>query len=327
MIPYEKRYETMTYRRLGNSGLLLPAISLGLWHNFSTCEPLDRSKEMIFAAFDKGVTYFDLANNYGPPAGGAEITMGKIMEQDLKPYRDELIISTKAGHEMWSGPYGDWGSRKSLISSLDQSLKRLNLDYVDIFYSHRYDPLTDIEETMCALDQIVRSGKALYVGLSKYPATPLQRAIAILKELKTPLVAHQVRYSMLVRAVEDDVFEIHSEQKLGCISFSPLAQGMLSPKYLNGIPESSRAREEHFLKSADVEKNISTIKALNSIAEKRGQTLSQMAIAWQLHDNRVTSVIMGISAKEQLEENLLALSNTTFTPDELSQIDSITNHK
>lgn len=327
MTPNPNRYKDMIYRRLGNSGLLLPAISLGLWHNFSISQPLEQSKNMIFAAFDKGITHFDLANNYGPPPGGAETTMGKILTSNLKPYRDELIISTKAGHEMWSGPYGDWGSRKSLISSLDQSLKRLNLDYVDIFYSHRYDPQTDLEETMCALDQIVRSGKALYVGLSKYPPEALIQAISILKELKTPLVSHQVRYSMLVRGVENEIFDIHKDKNIGCISFSPLAQGMLSPKYLHGIPESSRAKEELFLKSSDIEKNISTIKALNEIAEKREQTLSQMAIAWQLYNDRVTSVVMGISAKEQLEENLLALANRSFTSEELSQIDSITNPK
>ncbi|MEG1649761.1 MAG: aldo/keto reductase, partial [Rikenellaceae bacterium] len=228
------------------------------------------------------------------------------------------------GHQMWDGPYGDFGSRKSLIASIDQSLKRLKLDYVDIFYSHRYDPQTNLEETMLALSQIVRSGKALYVGLSKYPVDALRKAIDILKELNTPLVVHQVRYSMLVRGAEDGVFDLHKEKKLGCVSFSPLAQGLLSPKYLNGIPESSRAREEHFLKTTDVEKNINIIKALNAIAEKRGQTLSQMAIAWQLSDDRVTSVIMGISAKEQLEENLLALSNTKFSDEELRQINNIT---
>ncbi|MFI3321220.1 MAG: aldo/keto reductase [Rikenellaceae bacterium] len=320
----EKRYQTMPYRRAGESGLLLPAISLGMWHNFSQNDSYARSKDMLFTAFDNGITHIDLANNYGPPPGDAEITFGKIISTDLKPYRDELIISNKAGHEMWSGPYGDWGSRKSLIASCDQSLRRMKLDYVDIFYSHRYDPSTPLEETMCALDQIVRSGKALYVSLSKYPAEPLAKALDILRELRTPVVLHQVRYSMLNRVVEDSVMELHKEKKIGCISFSPLAQGMLSSRYLNGIPADSRAAIGGFLKSGDVEQNHEKILALNEIAQQRGQTLSQMAIAWQLHDDRVTSVIIGASSSAQIIENLSSLENLVFSSEELAAIDKIT---
>lgn len=324
-IASDNRYDSMLYRRAGKSGLRLSALSLGLWHNFTQNDPLQRSKDMIFSAFDRGVTHFDIANNYGPPPGDGEITFGKIISTDLKAYRDELIISTKAGHEMWPGPYGDWASRKSLIASLDQSLKRLKLDYVDIFYSHRYDPNTDIEETMCALDQIVRSGKALYVSLSKYPLHALERALPILRELHTPVILHQLRYSLLSREPENDVMKFHAENGLGCISFSPLAQGMLSSRYLDGIPADSRAnRGISSLKVDDIESNRAKIIALNEIAQQRGQSLSQMAIAWQLYDNRITSVIIGASSAAQVIENISSLSNISFSAEEIMKIDAIT---
>lgn len=321
---HTNRYDNIPYRRAGKSGLLLPAISLGLWHNFSLAEPIEKSKDMLFTAFDSGINYIDLANNYGPPPGDAERTFGKIITTDLKPYRDELIISTKAGHEMWPGPYGDWASRKSLIASLDQSLSRMNLDYVDIYYSHRYDANTPLEETMCALDQIVRSGKALYVGLSKYPEDKLCEAIAILRELRTPFIVHQIRYSMFCRQPERELFDLHKRMDVGCVSFSPLAQGMLSSKYLTSIPDHSRASKDGFLKREQVENHREKIVALNDIAINRGQTLSQMAIAWQLHDDRVTSVLIGVSSSKQIVENLKSLDNTSFTSEELLAIDQIT---
>ncbi len=319
----KNRYSKMHYRRAAKSGLQLPAISLGLWHNFTFERGLQHSRDMLFAAFDNGITHFDLANNYGPPPGDAERVFGEIITEDLASYRDELIISTKAGYLMWEGPYGEWGSRKNLIASIDQSLGRMKMDYVDIFYSHRYDPNTELEETMGTLDQIVRSGKALYAGLSNYPAEPLRKAVEILHELRTPVVVHQIKYSMLVREPEKELFAAHDELSLGCVSFSPLAQGLLSDKYLGGIPENSRATLEHFLKSGDVEANISKIQALNTIAQERGQSLSQMAIAWQLCDERVTSVLIGASNPQQILENIGAQNNTHFTSEELQAIDSI----
>ena len=319
----EDRYDNILYRRAGKSGLLLPAISLGLWHNFTQDRPVEIIKDMLFTSFDKGITHFDLANNYGPPPGDAEITFGKVINNELAAYRDELIISTKAGYLMWGGPYGDWGSRKYLLSSLDQSLKRMKLDYVDIFYSHRYDPNTPLEETMGALDTAVRSGKALYVGLSNYPADVLPKALEILRELKTPYVLHQVRYSMLVRNIEEKLIDVHKKEGIGCISFSPLAQGQLSSRYLDGIPSDSRASLGHFLTTADVEKNLFKVRALNEIALKRGQTLAQMAISWQLYDDRVTSVLVGASNASQIKENLKSLDNIHFSQEELDAINTI----
>ncbi len=318
-----ERYSQMNYRRAAKTGLLLPAISLGLWHNFTYEKGVPQSRDMLLTAFDNGITHFDLANNYGPPPGDAERVFGEIINGDLAGHRDELIVSTKAGYLMWEGPYGEWGSRKNLVASVDQSLRRMRMDYVDIFYSHRYDPNTELEETMCALDQIVRSGKALYAGLSNYPAKPLKKALKILRELRTPVVLHQIKYSMLVRQAEKELFDLHKELSVGCISFSPLAQGLLSDKYLGGIPENSRATLEHFLKSADVKTNIEKIEALNAIAKERGQSLAQMAIAWQLCDERVTSVLIGASSPEQIIENIGAQTNTHFTTEELQAIDAI----
>lgn len=324
-IANDDRYsKKINYQRCGSSGLLLPQISLGLWQNFSQNAPYERSREMLLTSFDNGITHFDLANNYGPPAGDGEIVFGKVLSQDLKPYRDELVISTKAGHLMWPGPYGDWASRKSLLSSLDQSLKRMNLDYVDIFYSHRYDPLTDLEETMCALDHAVKSGKALYVGLSKYPAAPLAEALKILRELRTPVLLHQVRYSMLVREPEAELFDIHRDNKVGCISFSPLAQGVLSSKYLDNIPLGSRASGDGTLKREYIQAQHEKIVELNNMAIERGQTLSQMAIAWQLFNKNITSVIVGASSKEQILENIAATDNINFSEFEIAKIDKIT---
>lgn len=321
--PSSDNYSRMSYRRCGNSGLLLPAISLGLWHNFGN-DVAHHTKQLICRkAFDLGVTHFDLANNYGPPPGSAETAFGKILREDFSGYRDQLVISTKAGYNMWPGPYGEWGSRKYLISSCDQSLKRLGVDYVDIFYSHRFDPNTPLEETMGALDQIVRSGRALYVGISSYNAQRTREALAILKELGTPCLIHQPSYSMLNRWVEEDgLFDVLGENKIGSIVFSPLAQGMLTNKYLKEVPAGSRASQAKSLNSAFLsEENLARIKALNSIAEKRGQTLAQMAVAWVLRDERVTSALIGASRPEQVEDCFGALNNLNFSPEELIEID------
>ena len=319
----EGRYDAMDYRRSGGSGLLLPAISLGLWQNFGDVDDFEERRKILMEAFDKGITYFDLANNYGPSPGSAEKNFGKVMANEFKPYRDELIIASKAGYTMWDGPYGDWGSRKYLVASCDQSLKRMGLDYVDIFYSHRYDPNTPIEETMGALDYIVRSGRALYAAISNYPAPQAAKAIRILNDLGTPCVAHQIKYSMIVHEMGDSLFKLHKKEGVGCVSFSPLAQGLLSDKYLNGIPEGSRASRNDSLEKDFVQNNVSKVYQLNRIAEKRGQTLAQMAISWQLYDDRVTSVLVGVSSQKQLEDNLGALSNCTFSAEELKEINEI----
>lgn len=321
------RYDCgMQYRRAGKSGILLPAVSLGLWHNFGDVDTLSLSQKKIHYAFDHGVTHFDLANNYGPSYGSAEETFGSIMQRSMAPYRDELFISTKAGHDMWEGPYGIWNSRKHLMASLDQSLKRMRLDYVDIFYSHRYDPETPLEETLQALTDIVRQGKALYVGLSKYPKEQLEIAYRFLKENRTPCLLYQGRYSLLDQAVEKEgILEESAAQGSGFIAFSPLAQGLLSDRYLNGIPEDSRiARGGYLKKEALTNKVLSQIKALNQVALRRNQTLAEMSLAWLLQDNRVTSVIIGASSVEQLKDNLNALSNTNFAPEELQEIRQIT---
>lgn len=319
-IPASNRYsQTLAYRHCGKSGLKLPAISFGLWHNFGDVNDLKEARNMIIAAFDKGITHFDLANNYGAPAGSAEVNFGKIIKSDLLPFRDELIISTKAGHLMWDGPYGDWGSRKHLIASLNQSLSRMGLDYVDIFYSHRYDPNTPLEETMNTLSDMVRLGKALYVGISKYPADKAREAIRILKENGTPCLVHQDRYSLFNREVERGIFPLIEEKKIGFVAFSPLAQGMLSSKYLKGVPENSRAAQSFgFLKKDQITPEVlEKINKLNKFAMNRGQTLSQMAIAWALHDNRVSSVLIGASSVKQLNENIGALTKIDFTDEEL----------
>ncbi len=329
-IASESRYAAMQYRRCGKSGLLLPAISLGLWQNFGERNDFDNCRAMLLKAFDNGITYFDLANNYGPPPGSAERTFGRVIGAELRGHRDELVIASKAGYTMWEGPYGDWGSRKYLIASCDQSLRRTGLDYFDIFYSHRYDPGTPIEETMAALDQIVRSGKALYAAISNYPPKPAAKAIKILKKLGTPCVAHQIKYSMLVQETGDSLFALHAEKGVGCVSFSPLAQGMLTDRYLNGIPEGSRAAHRigpRTLSPDFVTEHIGRIKALNDIAAQRGQSLAQMAIAWQLCDERITSVLVGASSPAQLENNLGALGNTRFTDGELVRIDEILNNR
>lgn len=321
----EKRYSTMEYARCGKSGLKLPILSLGLWHNFGSKDVFDNMKDMCFTAFDNGITHFDLANNYGPVAGSAEENFGRILNSDLKPYRDELIISTKAGYGMWEGPYGDWGSRKYLISSLDQSLKRMNTPYVDIFYHHRPDPETPIEETIMALDQIVRSGKALYVGLSNYNKEQLEQALPLFKELHIPFIINQNKYSIFDRTIENNGFkDFASDSGKGIIAFSPLAQGLLTDKYLKGIPEDSRVkRDGRFLKEIDVEKNLSKIIALNEIAQKRNQTLAQMALSWILRDGKVTSVLIGASSSSQILDNLKIINNTSFTEEELKKIDEI----
>jgi L-glyceraldehyde 3-phosphate reductase len=324
-IASETRYQQMTYNRCGSSGLKLPAISLGLWHNFGGVDVFENCRAMLRRAFDAGITHFDLANNYGPPPGSAEETFGKLLHQDFNSYRDEMIISTKAGYYMWPGPYGEWGSRKNLLSSLDQSLKRMQLEYVDIFYSHRFDPETPLEETMAALNHAVRMGKALYAGISNYPAEQAKNAITILKELGTPCLIHQPRYSMFERWVEGGLLDVLEKDGVGCIAFSPLAQGLLTNRYLKGIPDDSRAAKAHgFLKKeAITETQISKIQKLNAIAEKREQTLAQMALAWVLKDTRVTSVLIGASSTAQLDDNLKALKNLTFTPDELTKIETI----
>ena len=319
------RYSDMTYRRCGRSGLVLPALSLGLWHNFGEPDDPRTARETALAAFEAGITHFDLANNYGPPPGAAEITLGNLFKNDLHPYRDELIISTKAGYKMWDGPYGDWGSRKYLAASLDQSLKRMGLDYVDIFYHHRPDPDTPLEETMGALDHFVRQGKALYAGISNYPAEMTLQAANILKELGTPCLIHQAGYSMLNRSIEDSLIDVLTEQGIGCIAFSPLYQGLLTDKYLSGIPENSRAAKPHgFLQREDITVEVvDRIRALNKIALSRGQSLAQMAIAWILRHEIMVSVLAGASSVRQLEENIQALENTDFSDEELFEIDSI----
>jgi L-glyceraldehyde 3-phosphate reductase len=316
------RYDSMDYRRCGLSGLKLPPLSLGLWHNFGHDRPLEVARAMILRAFDLGVTHFDLANNYGPPYGSAESNFGQVLERDLRPYRDELIISTKAGYDMWPGPYGEWGSRKYLLASLDQSLARMGLDYVDIFYSHRFDPDTPLEETMGALDSAVRQGKALYVGISSYSAKRTAEAAAILRDLGTPLLIHQPSYSLLNRWIETDLLDVLEQEGVGCIAFSPLAQGMLTDKYLDGVPERSRAAEGRFLTSDMLtEERLGHVRALHEIAAARGQALSQMAIAWVLRDPRVTSALVGARSVEQLEQNLAALDRLDFSADELETID------
>jgi L-glyceraldehyde 3-phosphate reductase len=318
----EDRYERMIYNRCGRSGLQLPAVSLGLWHNFGHDRPLETSRAIVRRAFDLGITHFDLANNYGPPYGSAEDTFGALLRTDLAPYRDELVVSTKAGYDMWPGPYGEWGSRKYLLASLDQSLQRLGLDYVDIFYSHRFDPDTPLEETLGALDTAVRQGKALYAGISSYSAVQTREAEAILRGLGTPLLIHQPSYSLLNRWIEPDLLDALGDLGVGCITFSPLAQGMLTDRYLQGIPEGSRASRPSSL-SPDLltDDALAKIRALNEIASGRGQTLAQLALAWTLRDRRVTSTLVGASSVEQLEANVSALDGLGFTGDELAEID------
>ncbi len=321
-LPHPNRYDSMVYRKCGERGLKLPLVSMGLWHNFGGTSSFENARQIIRRSFDLGITHFDLANNYGPPPGSAEENFGKILRQDLGRYRDELIISSKAGYYMWPGPYGEWGSRKYLISSLDQSLKRMGLDYVDIFYSHRFDPDTPLEETMMALDQIIRHGKALYVGISSYGPQNTVRAFEILEELGTPCLIHQSSYSMLNRWVENGLLDVLEEYGVGMIAFSPLAQGMLTDKYLHGIPKDSRAQKGSSLeKNLLSEENLRNVAALNQIAQERGQTLAQMALAWVLRDERVTSVLIGASRPEQVEENVNALKNLSFIDEELEKID------
>ncbi|MEZ0171957.1 L-glyceraldehyde 3-phosphate reductase [Microvirga sp. TS319] len=321
--PADNRYDEMIYNRCGRSGLKLPAISLGLWHNFGEDKSAATAREICRTAFDLGITHFDLANNYGPPPGSAETLFGEILRSEFHGLRDELVISTKAGYRMWPGPYGEWGSRKYLLSSLDQSLRRMGLDYVDIFYSHRFDPETPLEETMMALDSAVRQGKALYVGLSSYNAQRTREALAILRELKTPCIIHQPSYSMLNRWIEEDgLLDALDDLGMGSIVFSPLAQGMLTTKYLDGIPDSSRAAAGKSLRTSFLnDENLSRIRSLNDIAARRGQTLAQMALAWVLRGGRVTSALIGASRPEQVEDCVGALRNPTFTPDELAEID------
>jgi L-glyceraldehyde 3-phosphate reductase len=320
--PAAGRYDSMQYRRCGRSGLQLPAVSLGLWQNFGTEAPLERSRAIVRRAFDLGITHFDLANNYGPPYGSAEKNFGQIMREDLRPFRDELVISTKAGYDMWPGPYGEWGSRKYLLASLDQSLERMGLDYVDIFYSHRFDPNTPLEETMGALDTAVRSGRALYVGISSYSAEHTREAVKILRSLGTRLLIHQPSYSMLNRWIEDGLLDVLGEEGIGCIGFSPLAQGVLTDRYLDGIPEGSRASRPGSLSRDQLnEQTVAKVRALNEIAARRGQTLAQLALAWTLRDPRVTSTLVGASSVEQLENNVAALDRLELSEDELAEID------
>jgi L-glyceraldehyde 3-phosphate reductase len=316
------RYEAMAYNRCGASGLLLPAVSLGLWHNFGHDRPLDAPRAIVRRAFDLGITHFDLANNYGPPYGAAEESFGRLLATDLAPYRDELVVSTKAGYDMWPGPYGEWGSRKYLLASLDQSLRRLGLEYVDIFYSHRFDPDTPLEETMGALDAAVRQGKALYAGISSYSAEKTREAAAVLRPLGTRLLIHQPSYSMLNRWIEPELLDTLEQEGIGCIVFSPLAQGMLTDRYLDGIPEGSRAsRESSLSPELLTDETLEKIHALNGIARERGQSLAQMALAWTLRDRRVTSALIGASSVAQLEANVAALDRLDFTGDELAEID------
>ncbi len=320
--PAPDRYAAMTYRRCGRSGLLLPAISLGLWQNFGEVRPLDTQRAILRRAFDLGITHFDLANNYGPPYGSAESNFGRILSTDFRGYRDELVISTKAGWDMWPGPYGDLGSRKYLLASLDQSLRRMGVDYVDIFYHHRFDPNTPLEETLGALHTAVQQGKALYAGISSYSAQRTSEAIAIGRRLGTPLLIHQPSYSMLNRWIEKGLLDVLGAEGVGCIAFSPLAQGMLTDRYLNGIPEGSRAQQNGTLTEGMLsEANLSHVRALNAVAERRGQSLAQMALAWALRDSRVTSVLIGASSVSQLEQNVAALGHLDFSPHELAEID------
>jgi L-glyceraldehyde 3-phosphate reductase len=317
-----ERYDRMRYRRCGRSGLLLPALSLGLWQNFGGERPVEDSRALLRRAFDLGVTHIDLANNYGPPYGSAEETFGRIMRDDLRPYRDELVVSTKAGYDMWPGPYGEWGSRKYLLASLDQSLRRMGLEYVDIFYSHRFDPETPLAETMGALATAVRQGKALYAGISSYDAAQTAEAARILRDLGTPLLIHQPSYSMLNRWIEPELLDTLEDEGVGCIVFSPLAQGMLSDKYLNGIPEGSRASRDGSLSPRLItDEALEKIRALNELAQRRGQSLAQMALAWTLRDPRVTSALVGVSSLEQLEANVATLDNLELSEDELREID------
>ncbi|MFJ2033936.1 L-glyceraldehyde 3-phosphate reductase [Streptosporangium sp. NPDC087985] len=322
-IAADDRYDgRQPYNRVGRSGLRLPAVSLGLWHNFGDDKPFDTQRAILRRAFDLGVTHFDLANNYGPPYGSAETNFGRHLRDDFARYRDELVISTKAGYDMWPGPYGEWGSRKYLLSSLDQSLKRMGLDYVDIFYSHRFDPDTPLEETMGALDHAVRSGRALYAGISSYSPEHTTEAARILREMGTPLLIHQPSYSMMNRWIEGGLLDVLEEEGAGCIAFSPLAQGMLTDRYLNGIPEGSRASLGHFLTPEMLtEESMRHVRRLNEIAEGRGQSLAQMALAWALRDRRVTSVLIGASSVRQLEDSLGAVRNLSFTDEELETID------
>jgi L-glyceraldehyde 3-phosphate reductase len=324
-MPYlaaEGRYDAMPYRRCGRSGLKLPAISLGLWNNFGDDRPIADQRAIIRRAFDLGITHIDLANNYGPPPGSAEENFGKVFAQDLEPYRDELIISTKAGYDMWPGPYGEWGSRKYVLASLDQSLQRMGLDYVDIFYSHRFDPDTPLEETIGALETAVHQGKALYVGISSYSAERTREAIQIARTARIPMVIHQPSYSMFNRWIEPELLDACGEEGMGIIAFSPLGQGMLTDRYLKGIPEDSRAAKDGFLKKDFInDENLARVRALNEIAQRRGQTLAAMAIAWVLRDDRVSSALIGASSVSQLEANVAALGNLAFSDDELAEID------
>ena len=323
-IANEQRYDAMQYRRAGRSGLKLPAISLGLWHNFGGADVFENSRAMVRRAFDLGITHFDLANNYGPPYGSAEANFGEILRLDLAAHRDELILSTKAGYDMWPGPYGNWGSRKYLLASLDQSLRRMGVEYVDIFYSHRPDPETPMEETMAALDQAVRSGKALYAGISNYNASQAAAAVKILRELGTPCLIHQPKYSMFVRTPEQGLLDVLGKEGVGAIAFCPLAQGLLTDRYLRGIPADSRATREKFLKTSDIDEHrLAQIRALNELAARRGQSLAQMALAWVLRDGRMTSALIGASRAGQIEQNVAALANLSFDAGELARIDAI----
>ncbi|HAS1472186.1 TPA: L-glyceraldehyde 3-phosphate reductase [Enterobacter bugandensis] len=325
--PDKNRYQTMEYRRCGRSGIRLPAVSLGLWHNFGDATLIENSRQLLQRAFDLGITHFDLANNYGPPPGSAERNFGRILQEDFLPWRDELIVSTKAGYTMWDGPYGDWGSRKYLLASLDQSLKRMGLEYVDIFYHHRPDPETPLQETMKALDHLVRQGKALYVGLSNYPAELARKAIDILNDLGTPCLIHQPKYSMFERAPEEGLLDVLQEKGVGCIPFSPLAGGQLTNRYLNGIPADSRAASgSQFLNPEQItEEKLEKVRQLNALAESRGQKLSQMALAWVLRHEEVTSVLIGASKTAQIDDAVGMLENRQFTAEELSLIDQILN--
>jgi L-glyceraldehyde 3-phosphate reductase len=331
-MPYNalaNRYDDMQYNRCGNTGLLLPAISLGLWHNFGEVDVYENSRAMLRRAFDIGITHFDLANNYGPPPGSAEETFGKIWHADFRSYRDEMIISTKAGYMMWPGPYGEWGSKKYLTASLDQSLKRMRLNYVDIFYSHRPDPETPMEETMAALHLAVQQGKALYAGISNYTAEQTKKAAKLLKEMGTPLLIHQPKYSMFVRGIEEELLDVLTEEGVGCIPFSPLAQGLLTNRYLKGIPEDSRAGKSWgFLNKEEVsDANLKKIRALNTMAKQRGQSLAQMALAWVLRRKEITTVLIGASSVRQLDDNLQTLKNLKFNASELEKIDKILSKK
>lgn len=324
-LPANSRYDNMQYRRCGRSGLLLPAISLGLWHNFGGVDSFENAQAMLRRAFDLGITHFDLANNYGPPPGSAEENFGRVLHSDFAAHRDELIISTKAGWQMWPGPYGDWGSRKYLLASLDQSLKRMRLDYVDIFYSHRPDPQTPVEETMSALDQAVRSGKALYAGISSYDAAQTGTAAGLLRRLGTPCLIHQPKYSMFERTIERGLLDVLQKEGVGCIAFCPLAQGLLTDRYLHGIPADSRASKPHgFLKKEDVSASrVAQVRALAELARARGQSVAQMALAWLLRDSRMTSALIGASRVEQVEQNVAALDNLQFSGGELQKIEQL----